>query len=76
MQTKFKYKLAENTIDKSEINKLSKWILKSKKFTLGDQTKKFQIKFSKFIGIKNSILVNSGSSANLLIAQSLLESDI
>lgn len=74
MQTKFKYKLAENTIDKSEINKLSKWILKSKKFTLGDQTRKFQIKFSKFIGIKNSILVNSGSSANLLIAQSLLES--
>ena len=74
MQTRFKYKLAENTIDKSEITKLSKWILKSKKFTLGDKTKEFQNKFSKYLGVKNSVLVNSGSSANLLIAQSLLES--
>ena len=74
MQTKFKYKLATNTIDKSEIAKLSKWILKSKKFTLGDKTKEFQNKFSKYLGVKNSVLVNSGSSANLLIAQSLLES--
>ena len=32
-------------------------------------------KFSNFLKIKNSIFVNSGSSANLLIAQSLLEAD-
>jgi len=74
MQKNFKYKLAEGTIDKKEIFNLSKWILKSKKFTLGDQTKKFQGNFSKFLNIKNSIFVNSGSSANLLIAQTLLES--
>tara|TARA_B100001057_G_scaffold487053_1_gene569170 strand:- start:6781 stop:7956 length:1176 start_codon:yes stop_codon:yes gene_type:complete len=75
MQTKFKYKLAEDTIEKSEIRKLSKWILKNDKFTLGNKTKNFQKKFSDFLKIKNSIFVNSGSSANLLIAQSLLESN-
>lgn len=75
MQIKFKYKLAEDTIEKSEIIKLSKWILNNSKFTLGDKTKEFQKKFSSFLKIKNSIFVNSGSSANLLIAQSLLESN-
>ena len=75
MTTKFKYKLAENTIQKSEIRKLSNWILKNNKFTLGDKTREFQKKFSNFLKIKNSIFVNSGSSANLLIAQTLLESN-
>ena len=75
MPIKFKHKLAEDTIEKSEIFKLSKWILKNDKFTLGSKTKNFQKKFSNFLKIKNSIFVNSGSSANLLIAQSLLESD-
>ena len=49
MTTKFKYKLAENTIQKSEIRKLSNWILKNDKFTLGDKTREFQkvFEFSK-----------------------------
>ena len=49
MQTKFKYKLAEDTIEKSEILKLSKWILKNDKFTLGNKTRDFQKKFSNFL---------------------------
>ena len=36
-------------------------------------TDKFQKNFSKFLKINHSIFVNSGSSANLLIAQTLLE---
>ena len=75
MNKKFKYKLAHNTIEKSEISKLSKWLLKDEKLTMGNKTKLFQKKFSNFLKIKNSIFVNSGSSANLLIAQSLLEAD-
>jgi len=43
-------------------------ILLSRKLTMGDVTKKFEKKFSKYIGSKFSLMVNSGSSANLLIA--------
>ena len=75
MNKKFKHKLAHNTIEKSEISKLSKWLLKDEKLTMGNKTNLFQKKFSNFLKIKNSIFVNSGSSANLLIAQSLLEAN-
>ncbi len=75
MSKKFRYKLAHNTIEKSEIKNLSKWILKDEKLTMGNKTKLFQKKFSNFLNIKSSIFVNSGSSANLLIAQSLLEAN-
>jgi CDP-6-deoxy-D-xylo-4-hexulose-3-dehydrase len=43
-------------------------ILLSRKLTMGDVTKKFEKKFSKYIGSEFSLMVNSGSSANLLIA--------
>ena len=48
MPIKFKHKLAEDTIEKSEIFKLSKWILKNDKFTLGSKTKIFKKKIFKF----------------------------
>ncbi len=35
-------------------------------WTEGSFTKRFEEKFNKFLGIKNTIVVNSGSSANLL----------
>ena len=71
---KFKYKLAENTIEKKEVLRLSKWLLKDERLTMGNKTKLFQKNFSNFLKVKKSVFVNSGSSANLLIAQSLLES--
>lgn len=67
------YPLVKDTISKSEISNLSKWLLKNKKLTKGKLTEKFEKKFSKFIGRKYSIFVNSGSSANLLILSSLVE---
>ncbi len=73
MKQNFKHKLADQTIDKKEIARLSQWLLKYKKLTIGKKTEQFQKSFSKFLKIKNSLFVNSGSSANLLIAQSLLE---
>ena len=42
MNKKFKHKLAHNTIEKSEIFKLSKWLLKDEKLTMGNKTKLFQ----------------------------------
>ena len=76
MYKEYKYKLAEDTIEKSEIKKLSKWLTTAKRLTQSKNVEKFQKNFSNYINIKNSIFVNSGSSANLLIAQSLLESGL
>tara|TARA_B110001454_G_scaffold97654_1_gene92458 strand:+ start:4109 stop:5404 length:1296 start_codon:yes stop_codon:yes gene_type:complete len=36
------------------------------KTTMGDKVKKFEKEFSKYLGVKHALMVNSGSSANLL----------
>jgi CDP-6-deoxy-D-xylo-4-hexulose-3-dehydrase len=41
-------------------------VLLSKKLTMGKITEKFEKEFAKFIGSKYAVMVNSGSSANLL----------
>ena len=76
MYRDFKYKLAEDTISNLEIAKLSKWLIKSKRLTQGRKVDKFEENFSNYLNVKKSIFVNSGSSANLLIAQSLKESEL
>jgi CDP-6-deoxy-D-xylo-4-hexulose-3-dehydrase len=68
------YPLAESTISKSELYDLSKWLLKDNQLTKGRLTVKFEKKFSKYLNRKYSIFVNSGSSANLLMASALVES--
>ena len=47
-------------------------VLLSRKITMSDITKKFEHYFSKFVGSKYSLMVNSGSSANLLAAHALI----
>ena len=76
MHTNFKYKLAEDTISKLEIAKLSQWLIKAKRLTQDKKVENFEKNFSNYLNVKKSIFVNSGSSANLLIAQSLLESGL
>ena len=63
-----KIKLASNTIPNKHIDNLSTWLKKYPKLTKDKLTIDFEEKFSKFLGCSNSRLVNSGSSANLLIA--------
>jgi CDP-6-deoxy-D-xylo-4-hexulose-3-dehydrase len=70
-----KYLLAQDTITKKELIMLSKWILKGEKLTKGDLTIKFEKKFSEYVKRKYSIFVNSGSSANLLMLSSLIQSN-
>ena len=43
--------------------------------TMGSKVKKFEKQFAKYIGVKYAIMVNSGSSANLL-ALSILSNPI
>tara|TARA_B110000259_G_scaffold88879_1_gene103339 strand:+ start:133 stop:1302 length:1170 start_codon:yes stop_codon:yes gene_type:complete len=67
------YKLAEGTIDSNDYQVMIDFLKKRRTLTQSSNTKKFELKFSKYLGRKNSVFVNSGSSANLLIAQTLLE---
>ena len=66
-------KLAHNTIDKDDYKVLIKFLQKYSYLNQSKITRKFEDNFSKKINSKFSVFVNSGSSANLLIAQTLLE---
>ena len=65
--------LQENVISNKEREKLSRFILKTKRFTQFKEVKKFEVAYSKWQNCKYSVFVNSGSSANLLIIQSAKE---
>ena len=47
-------------------------VLLSKRITMSNITRKFEDEFGKFIGSKYALMVNSGSSANLLAAFALI----
>ena len=65
------YPLVKNPYRKKDIDSAIK-VLKTGKLTIGSVTDNFQKKFSKKLKTKNSLLVNSGSSANLLALQCLI----
>ena len=67
------YKLAEGTLNSQDYQIMIDFLKKKRTLTQSINTKKFEKKFSNYLGRKYSIFVNSGSSANLLIAQTLLE---
>ena len=66
-----KYPLTNTVLDNDDIEAGVK-VLKSKWITMGRETLKFENNFSKKISNRSSTMVNSGSSANLLIFQCLI----
>lgn len=66
----YKYPLSSNTWQKEEYNALKK-IIDSNNFTMGKSVKTYEKNFANFIGSKYCVMVNSGSSANLLMIASL-----
>lgn len=66
-------KLADNTISAEEMAALADWLKEGHQVTKGPLTRQFEAEFAAYTGTKYSIMVNSGSSANLLMAYSLLE---
>ena len=64
---KFKYPLLNNGFSKKDILEGIK-VLKSGQITMSKKTLKFEKEFAKKIGVKYAVMVNSGSSANLLAA--------
>ena len=75
INSKSVYSLAYNTIDQKDYKVLIKFLQKNSYLNQSKVTKSFEKKFSNKIGSKYSVFVNSGSSANLLIAQTLLQGD-
>jgi CDP-6-deoxy-D-xylo-4-hexulose-3-dehydrase len=65
-------KLVKDTIDFDDINKLIEWLKTNPKLTKGELTTNFEKKWSEWLGVKYSVFVNSGSSANLAAIYSLI----
>lgn len=59
------YQLSPNSFSNKDMIEGIK-VLLSKKVTMSEVTKKFEREFAKFVGSKYALMVNSGSSANLL----------
>tara|TARA_B100001540_G_C15734812_1_gene609339 strand:+ start:88 stop:753 length:666 start_codon:yes stop_codon:yes gene_type:complete len=68
---KYSYGLTADTFRKEDFQAIKK-LFESRKYTMGENVSLFEKKLSKWLNVKNSIMVNSGSSANLLLISSLL----
>ena len=64
-------KLAEETISSEELRDLCEWILNGNRLTKGAETVLFEDLFRNYTGSRYAVFVNSGSSANLLMASVL-----
>ena len=64
------YKLASSTWDKKELNAIQSVIDKDM-YTMGDSVREFENDFSNFMNTKYSVMVSSGSTANLLAIAAL-----
>ena len=61
-----KYPLACNTWDNKELEAIQS-VIKSGRYTMGPYVKKFEQEFAKFFRCNDAVMVNSGSTANLLM---------
>jgi CDP-4-dehydro-6-deoxyglucose reductase, E1 len=68
--------LVKDTIDKKDIDELIEWLQTYPHLTKGELTIEFEKRWSSMLGCKYSVFVNSGSSANLLMLYTLIESGI
>lgn len=63
---KLNHKLMQNNFTKDDINSVIKFLKKSNILTQNKKVKEFENKWSEWLGVKYSVFVNSGSSANLI----------
>lgn len=65
MKNNFYFPLGQNVHDADDIKNMIDSLL-TEKFTMGQQVHDFELMFAKYINIKHAMMVNSGSSANLI----------
>ena len=71
MGMKTKYPLASTTFGREEIE-AAKAVLDSNMFTMGERVKLFEGEFAAWVGSKHALMVNSGSSSNLLMVDAMI----
>ena len=59
-------KLVKDTINFDDVSNLIEWLKTNPRLTKGNLTVEFEKKWSEWLGVKYSVFVNSGASANLL----------
>ena len=64
------YPLACDSWDQEELDAIQR-VIDSGRYTMGEKVKTFEDEFRRFVGSRNAVMVNSGSSANLLMASIL-----
>lgn len=67
-------RLAADTVTREDMDALADWLRAGPRVTMGPLTAEFERRFAAAIGSPHAVMVNSGSSANLIMAQALLES--
>lgn len=65
-----KFPLAASSWEKEELDAMQR-VIATGMFTMGENVKAFEQDFAQFVGSKHCVMVNSGSSANLLIVAAL-----
>lgn len=68
------YGLAVDTIDQGDIQGLIAWLQTNPWLTQGELVKEFEASYASWLGTDYAVMVNSGSSANLLMYATLLAS--
>lgn len=68
------YPLASNTWDQQEILAIQR-VIDSGRFTMGPEVSRFEQNFAERFGSRYAVMVNSGSSANLLMIAALVLDD-
>ena len=65
--------LMKNSITYSDRLKMSWFILTTGRFTNSKKVRDFELEWSKWLGIKRSLFVSSGSTANFLLVAAMIE---
>ena len=74
MKNNFKWQLINDSITTEDKKTLTDFInTDGVRFTQGDQVRKFEEEWSKRVGCKHSVYVNSGASANYIMASIMKE---
>ena len=74
MKNKFKWQLINDSITEKDKKDLIDFInTDNVRFTNGEKVKEFERKWSRWLGVKHSVFVNSGASANYIMASIMKE---
>jgi len=66
-------RLAADTLTREDMGALADWLRTGPRVTMGPLTAEFERRLAAWLDVPHCVMVNSGSSANLLMAQALLE---